>query len=114
VLAITRRGVAVMKGEERPELPLPSLVPEPAPASPREEAMPSPPDPELLVRLKAWRRAEAARRAVPAYVVFHDRTLAALATARPCDRRALERIEGIGPRKIADYGDAVLEILRQH
>ena len=44
-------------------------------------------DPARIEALREWRRREAARRSVPAYVVLHDRTLAALAAARPVDAR---------------------------
>jgi ATP-dependent DNA helicase RecQ len=70
------------------------------------------PDPMLLERLKQWRRGEASRRAVPAFVIFHDTTLAALAARRPQDLDALAGVKGIGPKKLADFGEALLAILR--
>jgi ATP-dependent DNA helicase RecQ len=69
------------------------------------------PDPALLARLKAWRTDEARRAGVPGYVVFHDRTLASIAAAPPRSRDALLTIKGIGPAKLASYGDAVLRIV---
>ena len=48
---------------------------------------------------------------MPPYVVFHDRTLAALAAARPRDREALRQVPGIGPAKLEAYGDALLALL---
>ncbi|HEY2796777.1 MAG TPA: ATP-dependent DNA helicase RecQ [Thermoanaerobaculia bacterium] len=65
----------------------------------------------LSEALREWRRREAARRAVPAYVVLHDRTLAALAAARPCTLDALSEIPGIGPAKLAAYGRDLLALL---
>ena len=63
-------------------------------------------------RLRAWRRIEAARQAVPPYVIFHDRTLRAIAQANPADEESLGTISGIGPRKIEAYGDSVLALLQ--
>jgi ATP-dependent DNA helicase RecQ len=68
-------------------------------------------DPTLLGALRHWRREESARRGVPAYVVLHDRTLEALAAARPSSLRALSEIPGIGPAKLAAYGSALLSLL---
>ena len=72
-----------------------------------------PADPELYEALRDWRRREAARRAVPAYVVLHDRTLAALAAARPSSLTALAEVPGIGPAKLAAYGREILSVLAQ-
>jgi DNA helicase-2/ATP-dependent DNA helicase PcrA len=68
---------------------------------------PSDRDEELYARLREWRRATAAEQEVPAYVVFTDATLAALAERRPSTEAELAAIGGIGPRKLAQYGDAV-------
>ena len=68
-------------------------------------------DPTLLGSLRHWRREESARRGVPAYVVLHDRTLEALAAARPASLRALSEIPGIGPAKLAAYGPALIGLL---
>ncbi len=61
--------------------------------------------------LRAW-RAETAREAgVPAYIVFGDATLRALAEARPVSLAALGGITGIGEKKRAAYGEAVLAVV---
>ncbi len=65
----------------------------------------------LLSALKAWRRDEARARNLPAYVIFHDATLAAIADARPADLAQLGRIPGVGDAKLARHGDAILGIL---
>jgi ATP-dependent DNA helicase RecQ len=72
--------------------------------------------PEVAVRfeaLKAWRLEEARAREVPAYVVFNDRTLAELATRLPADERSLLDVPGVGPAKIAIYGQALLRMLAE-
>jgi superfamily II DNA helicase RecQ len=64
----------------------------------------------LAARLKEWRAAEARRLRVPAYVVLHDRTLTAIAHARPANPRQLMEIVGMGPAKTERFGDAILKI----
>ena len=66
----------------------------------------------LAARLREWRAAEAKRLKVPAFVVLHDRTLAALAAARPGNLRELLEIDGVGPAKVERFGDAILELLK--
>ncbi len=75
--------------------------------------VPDPEDapPELVEELRAWRLAEARRRKVPAFRVFSDRTLHALAAERPSNRAELLEVHGIGPAKAGDFGAALLEIL---
>jgi superfamily II DNA helicase RecQ len=64
----------------------------------------------LAARLKEWRTTEAKRLRVPAFCVMHDRTLAAVAFARPTNPRQLLEIDGIGPTKAEKFGPAILEI----
>ncbi|HUR95974.1 MAG TPA: ATP-dependent DNA helicase RecQ [Gemmatimonadales bacterium] len=121
VLALTPEGRQVAMGETKPELSLPGVAPrEPRarvrPANGRTSASlaegPSPDiDPEILSRLKQWRTQEARRQGMPPYVIFHDRTLLALAAARPRNRESLQRVPGIGPAKLASYGEALLSLL---
>ncbi|MGH9278455.1 MAG: ATP-dependent helicase [Acidimicrobiales bacterium] len=68
-------------------------------------------DPRVLDALKAWRAQTARTTGVPAYVVFHDTTLAAMAEARPRDRAALLALPGLGPVKVDRYGDALLSLV---
>ena len=64
----------------------------------------------LAARLKLWRTGEAKRLRVPPYCVLHDRTLTAVALARPSSPRQLLEIDGIGPAKIERFGAAILEL----
>ena len=72
---------------------------------------PSSLDEELLERLRDWRLRTATAQQVPAYVVFTDATLTALAERRPGRTEELIEIAGIGPRKLALYGEAVLALV---
>ncbi|MCW3096574.1 MAG: ATP-dependent helicase, RecQ family [Chthonomonadaceae bacterium] len=62
-------------------------------------------------RLRAWRRLEAQRAQLPPYIIFSDATLRGIAQLNPGTREALQSVSGIGPAKIASYGDAVIELL---
>jgi DNA helicase-2/ATP-dependent DNA helicase PcrA len=77
----------------------------------RCEDCPATYDEELFERLREWRVERAGVEKVPAYVVFTDLTLQAIAEARPTDSRALLRINGIGATKLEKYGDAVLALV---
>jgi ATP-dependent DNA helicase RecQ len=66
----------------------------------------------LVARIKEWRRAEAKRLRVPAYVVLHDRTVTALALARPGNPKELLEIDGMGPAKVEKFGDTILGLCR--
>ena len=70
--------------------------------------------PALLAALVEWRRGLARASSVPAYVIFHDSTLRAIATTLPTTRAALLRVAGIGPVKVERYAEAVLELVRAH
>ncbi len=112
-LSLTRAGRDVMAGRTaRVALTLPEPARPPAkrkkPSKPSASTAPA--DPASIEALRAWRRREAARLSVPAYVVLHDRTLAALAVARPSTLGALSEIPGIGPAKLEAYGKDLLAL----
>jgi DNA helicase-2/ATP-dependent DNA helicase PcrA len=65
-------------------------------------------DDPLLASLKRWRRERAQAEGRPAYVVFHDATLSAIAALRPASEAELRAVPGIGPAKIERYGADVL------
>jgi ATP-dependent DNA helicase RecQ len=65
-------------------------------------------DAGLFERLRSWRLETARADGVPAFVVFSDRTLRALAVARPSDERELAAVPGVGPAKLERYGEALL------
>jgi DNA helicase-2/ATP-dependent DNA helicase PcrA len=69
-------------------------------------------DEDLLAQLKEWRLNTARELNVPAYVVFTDNTLIAIAEALPADDAALVAIPGIGARKLEQFGADVLGLVR--
>lgn len=68
-------------------------------------------DQALFEALRGWRLEEARARGVPPYVIFHDRTLAAIAAERPASLDALRAIGGVGEKKAERFGAAVLEVV---
>lgn len=69
-------------------------------------------DEELLGQLKDWRLRISKEMNVPAYVVFTDNTLIAIAETLPADDAALVAIPGIGARKLEQYGPDVLALVK--
>jgi ATP-dependent DNA helicase RecQ len=80
----------------------------------RDKAPPIPLDSAGLARfeaLKAWRAEVAREHNLPAYIVFHDATLAEMAQAMPDSLDALGRISGVGAKKLEAYGREILRVL---
>ncbi len=72
---------------------------------------PSTADPALVEALRGWRRQRSADDSVPAFVVFSDATLLAIAERRPTDDAALLAIPGIGRSKLDKYGPEVIDMV---
>lgn len=69
-------------------------------------------DAELFADLKALRRDLAQHRKVPAYVVFSDATLRDMCLMKPADKATLALVNGVGPKKLKDFGDIFLNAIR--
>jgi DNA helicase-2/ATP-dependent DNA helicase PcrA len=84
-------------------------------AARRHLGAPNPTADDTLFRaLQDWRRRLAQASGVPAYVIFPDTTLRAVAETRPASRDALLALPGVGPVKLERHGPAVLELVRAH
>jgi DNA helicase-2/ATP-dependent DNA helicase PcrA len=70
-------------------------------------------DDPVVSRLREWRLQRSRDDGVPAYVVFDNKTLEAIAAHAPTDRGALAAVPGVGPAKLERYADEVLALLRQ-
>lgn len=68
----------------------------------------------LLEALREWRLGQSRERSVPAYVIFTDVTLIAIAEQRPLDIDALAEIPGVGPKKLAEHGETVLALIADY
>jgi ATP-dependent DNA helicase RecQ len=119
-LHLTEEGVRAMKGEVEVTLLLPK-----APKASRKrgrraslEAVASEEsldvDEALFEALRRLRRDLAAERGVPPYILFNDRTLAHLASAKPTDEAGFLAIKGVGQKKAADLGPVFLQAIRDH
>lgn len=68
----------------------------------------------LFEALRTWRLQRARELAVPPYVIFSDATLKVIAELRPGSRATLGTVSGVGQKKLAEYGDEVLQVVRDH
>ena len=71
-------------------------------------------DPALFARLKRLRSEIAKEEGVPAYVVFHDRSLLDMAALKPADPEQLLSCQGVGARKLERYGERFLSEISEH
>jgi ATP-dependent DNA helicase RecQ len=99
----------VLRGERPIELRRP---PETVPRRSKRKAAKGAIEDPLFETLRAWRASIAKEHGVPAYVVFHDGTLHAIAQLRPMKLDQLRQISGVGEKKLASYGDSLLELVR--
>ena len=122
-LVLTPTAREVLRGEVDLRLRVPA---EPTPrgrgtvragrAARADKPPPMPLGPEearCFTALKAWRGEVARAHNLPAYVVFHDATLAEMARQRPATHADLAGITGVGARKLEAYGDDLLRLLSQ-
>ena len=117
-LSLTPRGRDVMTGRVQDVL-IAAPRSQPGPSIRKKSrkargynASSSEPQQPVVDALRAWRLDEARRNAVAPFVVLHDRTLIAIASELPGSPGELSAIPGIGPTKLASYGDAILNIVK--
>ena len=115
-LVLTESAREVLKGEVTLQLRVPAEKTRAAKSSRRgrERPPPLPLDEAGLLRfaaLKAWRAEVAREHNLPAYVVFHDATLAEMAREAPATLDALAGISGVGAKKLEAYGPEILRVL---
>ncbi len=87
-------------------------------ARPAAKVSPSVPPPDkadepLFEALRKLRMGMSRAQNVPPYVIFHDVTLREMARKRPGDMEAMSAIAGVGPAKVARYGEAFLNVIRE-
>ncbi len=113
VLRLTEASRAVLRGEHRIELR--EHVSEPRRRGEKQRAARiaglDGAAESLFERLRQWRSGVAKEHGVPAYVVFHDGTLRAIAQQRPRSLDALAQVSGVGSAKLERYGAAVIGIV---
>ncbi|WP_299299707.1 ATP-dependent DNA helicase UvrD2 [uncultured Brachybacterium sp.] len=77
----------------------------------RHDGCPSPGGEGLLTALRGWRRDQAQRRGAPPYAILTDAALEALAERAPRTEQELLAVPGIGPGKVASFGEDLLDLL---
>jgi ATP-dependent DNA helicase RecQ len=102
-ISVLLRESVSQKAEKRSRK---SQAPRPAAANLSQEAL------VRYINLKAWRAEVAKEHNLPAYVIFHDATLALIARAAPQTLNDLNGISGIGAKKLEAYGQEVLQVCR--
>ena len=113
-LQLTDASRAVLKGDVRVEMRRVIAVKEKKTKTRRtagSSGSGAQPNAALLNKLKDWRYVEAQSQSVPAFVIFHDSTLAGIAAANPKTLDALAQISGIGAKKLERYGTVILQLL---
>ena len=110
-LGLGRAGVEVLAGRVEPQVSLPAVGPPPHPP-PAAAGGGLSADPALFDRLRKWRLETARREGIAAFMVFNDRTLQEISARRPHDQASLLAVPGIGPNKLASYGNELLQVLR--
>ncbi|MCA3239395.1 MAG: DNA helicase RecQ [Curvibacter sp.] len=115
-LRLTEGSRPVLKGEVKVQLRV--SVAAPVAKRPRREASLAPAARELgvgeqvhYINLKAWRAEVARAHNLPAYLIFHDATLAEIAQRQPSSLSDLQGINGIGAKKLEAYGADVLRVV---
>ncbi len=117
-LSLTEGSRPVLKGDV-PVLLRESTASAPAKRTRRSTAPPAAaanlgPDAQArFINLKAWRAEVAREHNLPAYVIFHDATLAAIAERNPASLDDLQGISGMGAKKLEAYGAEVLRVCQQ-
>ncbi|ADY26254.1 ATP-dependent DNA helicase RecQ [Deinococcus proteolyticus MRP] len=113
-LSATPKSRELLKGEVPFLLREEVLQPRRKTASKARAAAPSdlPPSAQpAFEALREWRGQEAKAQGVPAYIIFDNKTLAAIAALRPSSLATLGTVSGVGAKKLEQYGQAVLEVL---
>ena len=116
-LELSESARAVLKGEVQMLLRVPSETPRrgrTVRGGSKEKAAPIPLDEagqRRYAALKAWRAEVAREHNLPAYVVFHDATLAEMASGMPASLGELGDISGVGAKKLEAYGREILRVL---
>jgi DNA helicase-2/ATP-dependent DNA helicase PcrA len=78
----------------------------------RCQKCPGEPNEIIFETLRVWRKERSLEKNVPAYIIFTDATLTAMAELVPSNFDELAAIPGVGPAKLTEFGSELLEIIR--
>ncbi len=113
-LRLTEKSRPVLRGEQQLRLRRLRLA---AKAARKERAaarFERAEDSALWDALRQCRQELARSQGIPAYMIFHDATLAEMVECKPVTRPGIAAISGVGQRKLDAYGEAFLEVIRRH
>lgn len=118
-LELTRKGYAALSNKALldelapPPSPAP-IAPAPRKLTPKTEISPGfEPDSAIYEALKAWCLARARQEKVQTYMILSKETMRAVAVASPRTLQELERVKGIGPKKVEMLGEEILRVIRE-
>ncbi|MET0426630.1 MAG: DNA helicase RecQ [Actinoplanes sp.] len=116
-LVLTEKSAEVLRGETKMMMRRETAVKVRAPKQRTTQAAAAAADfpasaAPVFEALRAWRAATAKEQSVPAYVIFHDATLRAIATLNPSSLDELGTVSGVGQGKLVKFGQQVLDTLR--
>ncbi len=101
---ISEKMMKLFEGEKSANGALKSVAVDPVLSSGKKDA---------LTRLKEWRSSVSKELGIPAYLIFHDKTLIELVQKQPMSVFDLQEVNGFGPTKISKYGESVLDVLHR-
>ncbi|MBU4266235.1 MAG: HRDC domain-containing protein [Candidatus Altiarchaeales archaeon] len=105
LLYLTDLSKSALINKEKIELEVPIMIKYRTPISK---------NPEMLNKLKRWRKKVANEKSIPAFCIFHDKTLIEISNSLPITKQDLMNTYGFGRSRLKDYGDEVLEIVREY
>ena len=108
-LRIMENALPILRDEESVTLRMDTV--KLAKSSPRIKMLVSDEDMPLFSALKAKRRELAETAGVPAYIIYNDKTLVEMAQKRPTNLDEMARINGVGAKKLENFGNAFLEVI---
>ena len=111
-LSVTAQGITALKARQQITLTRPLPVVEKRRLAPKTGDIPC--DEALFLLLRQQRRELAEARAVPPYIIFGDVTLRHLARTYPVTAAAFSRVPGVGQKKLEDFGEAFMQIIRSY
>jgi ATP-dependent DNA helicase RecQ len=111
IVEVTPEGRRLLKGDATPRLLAPARPA--AAAAPDADAWEGV-DSALFEALRKLRQKLAAEKNVPPYVIFHDTSLRDMARRRPTSLAGFAKIQGVGEKKLADYGQVFISLIAEH
>lgn len=114
-LHLTPQSKAVLRGEREVTMPISRIAStSTSKASTADDASLGPIDETLFEKLRSLRKSLAEAQNVPPYVVFGDKALRQMCQTLPTSSDAFLRVSGVGQKKLEQYGDSFMSLIREH